>query len=167
MTHLSQYIASKLLDINERGTWVNPNTISKEDPKRNQKLLKQEEEIFQTARLINCAWFAGVVFSDYFSAILGFVRKGLTWSLNPFEEVRNSDHTFLERGKGNAVSVEFNCLYRWHATTSIEDEKWIAQAFSQFFGGKNPEEVTPQDFRVAAAKAQALEPDCEHWTFGG
>ncbi|KAH8108866.1 linoleate diol synthase [Phellopilus nigrolimitatus] len=160
------YIARKLLDINERGEWVDPDTISRDDPQRNRKLVKQEEEIFQTARLINCGWFAGVVFSDYFSAILGFVRLGLNWSLDPFQEIRKSDHTFVERGQGNAVSVEFNCLYRWHATTSVEDEKWTGQTFEKFFQGKNPEEVTPKDFRYAAAAAQQMDPGCEHWTFG-
>ena len=108
---------------------------------REKKIEKQDEEIFQIARLINCGWFANVVFSDYFSAILGLVRMGISWSLDPFQEIRKSDHTFVERGQGNACSVEFNCLYRWHATTSVEDEKWITQAFTAFFGGKNPEEV--------------------------
>ena len=51
-----------------------------------------------------------VVFSDYFSAILGFVRKGISWSLNPFEEIRKDDHTFVQRGEGNAVSVEVSLL---------------------------------------------------------
>ncbi|KAL5512887.1 hypothetical protein ACEPAH_3285 [Sanghuangporus vaninii] len=160
------FVARKLLDINERGTWVDPDTLRADDPKRDEKLKQQDEEIFQTARLINCGWFANVVFSDYFSAILGFVRMGISWSLNPFEEIRKSDHTFVERGQGNAVSVEFNCLYRWHATTSEEDEKWIAKSFQKFFGDKKPEELTPDDFKVAAAQAQKLEPDCEHWTFG-
>jgi hypothetical protein len=48
----------------------------------------------------------------------------------------------------------------------MEDEKWIGLAFSQFFGDKKPEEVTPMDFAKAAARAQATQPDCEHWTFG-
>lgn len=34
--------------------------------------------------MINCAWFGSCVFSDYFSAILGLVRQGNSWSLNPF-----------------------------------------------------------------------------------
>ena len=33
-------------------------------------------------------------------------------------------------------------MYRWHATTSIEDEQWIGAAFKQFFGDKQPEEVS-------------------------
>ena len=73
-----------LLQLNERGTWVDPDLIPKDDPQRQNKLLKQEEEIFQTARLINCGWFATVVFSDYFCSILGLVRDGNSWSLNPF-----------------------------------------------------------------------------------
>ena len=70
------------------------------------KLLEQEEELFQTARLINCGWFGTgihrftlwvvisltiflVVFSDYFSTILGLVRDGNAWSLEPFEVGRS------------------------------------------------------------------------------
>lgn len=79
-----QYIAKKLLEVNERGTFADPDSIPSDDPERSAKLLAQEEELFQTARLINCAWFASAVFSDYFSAILGLVRQGSNWSLNPF-----------------------------------------------------------------------------------
>jgi len=80
----AQYIANKLLEINERATYVNPDDISLEDPHRVKKLAAQEEDIFQTARLINCQWFGSAIFSDYFSSILGLVRQGSTWSLNPF-----------------------------------------------------------------------------------
>ena len=52
-----KYIAAKLLEINERGTFVDPATLSGDDPASKVKLLAQEEEIFQTARLINCGWF--------------------------------------------------------------------------------------------------------------
>lgn len=38
------------------------------------------------------------------------------------------DHELFERGRGNVCSVEFNCLYRWHATTSVEDEQWIGES---------------------------------------
>jgi linoleate 10R-lipoxygenase len=71
------------LEINERGTFVDPSTLTG-DPQKNARLLAQEEELFQTARLINCGWFGSVVFSDYFSCILGLVRDGNNWSLNPF-----------------------------------------------------------------------------------
>jgi hypothetical protein len=80
-----QYIAKKIYEINERGNYEDPATLSSTDPAKNKKLLEQDEEIFQTARLCNIAWFGSIVFSDYFSSILGLVRQGSTWSLNPFE----------------------------------------------------------------------------------
>jgi linoleate 10R-lipoxygenase len=55
-----------------------------DESQRIKKIADQEEEIFQTARLINCSWFGSTVFADYVSSILGFVRQGSTWSLNPF-----------------------------------------------------------------------------------
>ncbi|KAJ6619469.1 linoleate diol synthase [Mycena sp. CBHHK59/15] len=154
------YIAKKLFEINERGTYQDPKTLS------GTKLLAQDEELFQTAKLVNCGWFGSVVFSDYFSSILGLVREGSSWSLNPFGEIRSPDHSVFDRGQGNVCSVEFNCLYRWHATTSVEDEKWVGDVFKKIFDGKSPEEVTPADFQAAAQKVQAMQPDITHWTFG-
>ncbi|EGN96758.1 hypothetical protein SERLA73DRAFT_93339 [Serpula lacrymans var. lacrymans S7.3] len=153
------YIAKRLLEINERGKWFDPSTLTEA------KRVKQEEEIFQISRLINCAWFASVVFSDYFSAILGLVRYGNSWSLSPFGEIRNNDHSLFERGRGNACSVEFNCLYRWHATTSVQDEKWIQAQFEKVFPGKKPEDITVKDFYSTEAVLEASEPDIQHWTF--
>ncbi|KAH9479383.1 Linoleate 10R-lipoxygenase [Psilocybe cubensis] len=161
------YIAAKLLEINERGTYVDPATVSMDDPASKAKILAQEEEIFQIARLINCGWFGMIVFSDYFSTILGLVRDGSSWSLTPFDEIRLDDHSCFERGKGNQCSVEFNCLYRWHATTSQEDEQWTSKIFDQLFEGKPSDEVTVDDFKTAAMRAQRMQPDITHWTFGG
>lgn len=50
-----------------------------------------DEEIFQIAHLCNCAWFAAVVLFDYFSAILGFVRKGSNWSASEQHQRRVSE----------------------------------------------------------------------------
>lgn len=82
-------------------TWLTKNEKERDD---------QETDIFETARLINCAWFASAVFADYVAAILGLVRQGSSWSLNPFEEMRNADHSLFERGKGNSCSVEVGAL---------------------------------------------------------
>ncbi|KAG1827565.1 heme peroxidase [Suillus subaureus] len=158
------YIARRLLEINERGTWKDPAQHSVSQA----QLDKQDEEIFQIARLNNCAWFAAIVFSDYFSCILGIVRQGSSWSLEPFDEIRNNDHQIFERGRGNACSVEFNCLYRWHATTSVEDEEWLTLQFQQLFPTKNPEEITLKDFYQAAAQLEDMEMrmHLDKWTFG-
>jgi hypothetical protein len=155
------YIAAKLLEINERETFMDP------PPTDKNKLLQQEEEIFQTARLINCGWFGTVVFSDYFSTILGLVRYGNSWSLQPFEEIRNDDHSLFERGRGNVCSVEFNCLYRWHATTSQADEQWTKGVFNKLFDGKPVEEITIADFGRIAYEAEKSLGDPTQWTFGG
>lgn len=77
---LLKYIASRLLDINEGGTFRDPRSFTPQDP----DLLKQDEHIFQVARLNNSTWCASIVFSDYLGAILGMVRDGNNWSLNPF-----------------------------------------------------------------------------------
>jgi len=160
------FIAKKLLEINERGTWKDPDSIPVETPNRTEILLQQEEEIFQTARCCNCGWFASIVFSDYFSAILGMVRYGSSWSLDPFSEFRKEDHSIFERGRGNICSVEFNCLYRWHATTSLEDEAWVNQLMSQTFPNKKPDDVSPEDFKKTLSVIQKTQPDVTHWTFG-
>jgi linoleate 10R-lipoxygenase len=134
------YIAKKLLEINERGHYIDPSKPT-DDPDWKKKLPDQDEEIFQIARLVNCTWFASVVFSDYFSCILGLVRDGSSWSLDPFSEIRNEDHSMFQRGQGNVCSVEFNCLYRWHATTSVEDAQWVETVFHQLFPGLTPEQA--------------------------
>ncbi|KIJ55788.1 hypothetical protein M422DRAFT_152180 [Sphaerobolus stellatus SS14] len=163
------YIAQKLLEINERGTWVDPATkLTGDDPKIVKKRLAQDEEIFQTARLINCTWFAQVVFSDYFSSILGLVRDGSAWSLNPFAEIRKDDHTMVERGMGNAVSVEFNLLYRWHPTMSLGDVQWTEAVFKKTFGNKPFDQITPEDFGRVMAQIQANDVKSPaDWDFGG
>jgi linoleate 10R-lipoxygenase len=94
------------------------------------------------------------------------------------------DHSLFERGRGNVVSVEFNCLYRWHATTSVEDAEWIQKQLEVFFPGKDindvstkssamfkiltfPPQVTFNDFKKAMAVYQAREDkDASHWVFG-
>ncbi|GJE95217.1 linoleate dioxygenase-like and cytochrome P450 domain-containing protein [Phanerochaete sordida] len=160
------YIARKLLEINERGTYTDPDAIPIKDRQRAAKLAAQDEDLFQTARLVNCGWFASAIFSDYFSAILGLVRQGSSWSLNPFGEIRNQDHTLFERGRGNVCSVEFNCLYRWHAATSQHDEAWVGQTMANLFGNRDPDTLTPTDLKNAMRQIQAAQPDATRWTFG-
>ncbi|KAJ3989347.1 linoleate diol synthase [Lentinula detonsa] len=154
------YIVKKIFDINERRKYQDPSTLSEK------ARAAQDEELFQTARLCNCGWFGTAIFSDYVSCILGLVRQGSNWSLNPFGEMRNLDHSEFERGRGNSCSVEFNCLYRWHATTSKEDEQWTLQMMKQIWPDKPIEELTPRDFVMGAKQAMGNLPDVSHWTFG-
>jgi linoleate 10R-lipoxygenase len=66
-----------------------------------------------------------IILRDYVGAILGLTRDGLSWRLNPLETMRDESHSFSPVGEGNVVSIEFNQLYRWHATTSEPDAKWM------------------------------------------
>ncbi|KAF9512279.1 hypothetical protein BS47DRAFT_1394408 [Hydnum rufescens UP504] len=129
------YIADILLSINQRGSWT---ADLKSLAANKKKLLKQDEEIFQTARLINSAFYANVVLSDYLAGILGTQRDALSWSLDIGSEWREGDRTLLERGRGNSCSVEFNTLYRWHATLSLDDATYIEHAFEGIFNRGQP-----------------------------
>ena len=55
--------------------------------------------------------------------------------------MRELDHEFVPVGQGNVVSVEFNLLYRWHATLSEQDTTWTTNMFNRLFEDKNPGEV--------------------------
>ncbi|CAE6443003.1 unnamed protein product [Rhizoctonia solani] len=129
-------------------------------------LEEQDHVIFNTARLINCGFFMHIIISDYIGAILGLTREGSSYSLNPLEEIRGSSHEFVGRGEGNSCSVEFNLLYRWHATLSAADEKWTAQMMKSKFGDVDPNDITLQMFMEQAAKDKlTAQTDVKTWTF--
>ncbi|THH11068.1 hypothetical protein EW145_g888 [Phellinidium pouzarii] len=155
------YIANMLLQINERQRWTNPPPT---DPK---KRAQQDEEIFQTARLVNCGHFIALIFGDYVAGFLGLGRDGCTWSMDPFDPIRTQAGDIIPRGQGNHVSVEFNVLYRWHATTAQKDIEWTEDEFNRFFKGKPLDKVTLDDFRSAAIGIfQTIEADPKVRTFG-
>ena len=39
------------------------------------------------------------------------------------------------------MSIEFNLLYRWHATVSEEDAAWTEKHFAETMPGVNPKTV--------------------------
>ncbi|KAF8878550.1 heme peroxidase [Infundibulicybe gibba] len=133
------YIADNLLKINERGRWVDP-------PPTDEALrVKQDEEIFQTARLVNGGHFMSLIMGDYVAGFLG-LSEGNAWSMNAFDPIKGKNGIEVTRGQGNHCSVEFNVIYRWHATTSQVDEKWTEDVFNKLFKNKPFEELTLQDF---------------------
>ena len=75
-------MAEKILCINENGNLKNPPPT---DPKA------QDEEIFQRARLVNTGYFIQVILRDYVGAILGLVRDGSPWRLDPLMVNRKDD----------------------------------------------------------------------------
>ncbi|KAG7089000.1 hypothetical protein E1B28_012947 [Marasmius oreades] len=156
------YIANKILSINEFRGYKNPLELNEKERK------SQDDEIFNRARLVNSAYFVQVILGDYVGAILGQVRDGQDWRLNPLVEMRQVNHELAPRGEGNAVSIEFNLLYRWHATLSREDEGWTEAMLQKYLGqDADLSTVTPTQFYVAAVKALQYPDDPREWTFNG
>ncbi|KAG6890061.1 hypothetical protein C0992_003159 [Termitomyces sp. T32_za158] len=118
------YIAKKILKINECRRWSDP------PPADPEKLALQDEEIFQTARLIK------------------------------------TNDLKVDRGLGNHVSVEFNVIYRWHATISAKSEKWTEDAFRKVFGDKPFEELSLKDIGMLS-KALEVTSEPSERTFAG
>lgn len=151
-----------LLSINEKKKWRDPDSLNADDRKR------QDEEIFQTARLVNCGHFMALIFGDYVAGFLGLTRDGCTWSMNPFDIIHKTDSPgdLVSRGTGNHVSVEFNVLYRWHATTAQKDIIWTEDEMKRLFRGKALDELDLMDFKVAVKEAfSTTEPDPRKRTF--
>ncbi|KAJ7584626.1 heme peroxidase [Mycena floridula] len=154
------YVATMLLKINERKKWSDPPPT---DPALR---AAQDEEIFQTARLINGGHFMSLIMGDYVAGFLG-LSEGNAWNMNAFDPIKNKG-VEVERGQGNHCSVEFNVLYRWHATTSAADEKWTADFFNKTFNNKPFDQLTLQDFGGAFMKILGtIEKDPSKRSFGG
>ena len=65
---LTPTLRDKLLEINERQRWVNPSQVEKWGKLSDEQKMQQDNQIFNTARLINCGHFAFAVFGDYLSS---------------------------------------------------------------------------------------------------
>ncbi|KAG8780137.1 hypothetical protein FRC12_023407 [Ceratobasidium sp. 428] len=130
-------------------------------------LEEQDHVLFNTARLINCGFFMNIITSDYISTILGLACVDSSYSLNSFEEIRGENDQFIGRGQGNTCSVEFNLLYRWHATLSAADEKWTEEMMKKQFGVDDPTKITWVDFVKKTADDKFLPKiqDITQWTF--
>jgi hypothetical protein len=132
-------------------------------------ICRQDEDIFQLSRNINVGFFASVVLKDYVSAILNTPRANSEWSLNLGKEIKKSGKR-LDRGTGNAVSVEFTVLYHWHAALSAADDKWMEDLIREIFPDlASLDDVTTDMFQkimmVHGHKLMSTPPRL--WTFGG
>lgn len=107
------YIAKKLLEINEN------ERFSYGPGKRLATVEEQDEKLFQTSRLINNGCYANIIIHDYIRTIIG-TSADSDFVLDPFATPSNPIY-------GNAVSIEFNAIYRWHAGIGEKDSAWIAE----------------------------------------
>lgn len=130
------FIAEKILKINERGRWQDP-------PPKDSAL--QDEEIFQTARLINCGHFMSTIIGDYVANFVG-LSEGTNVTLDPFSPIK-TEQLVVERGRGNHVSADFNILYRWHAVLSEQDREWSEKTLSKIFDNKPWNDIGPEELK--------------------
>jgi len=76
---------------------------------------EQDEELFQTSRLVNNACFVNVLVTSYVPILQG-IPDDNPFFIDPlFNPKPDTSH-------GNQVSMEFNLLYRWHSGVSESDE---------------------------------------------
>ncbi|KAG8709377.1 hypothetical protein FRC11_005607 [Ceratobasidium sp. 423] len=163
------YIADTILGINEQGKWRNP------PPEDAGERAAQDEEIFQTARLVNCGSFMSVILGDYVAGFLGLGRNGSSWAMQPFDPFKGPNNLPVDRGQGNHVSVEFNLLYRWHSVPSDDDEEWTLGVFKKLFGDRSFGSLTLADFYEALGRLKTgavhpdliIEPEPRKRNFGG
>ncbi|GAA5864064.1 hypothetical protein JCM1840_000691 [Sporobolomyces johnsonii] len=155
------WIVDKLLEINQNGRFQPVESLDDAGKK------KQDEDLFQIARLVNCGWFLQVVFQDYIRVILNVNRTESTWSLVPTNEIKSIVGGEVPRATGNAVSVEFNILYRWHAAISQKDTVWIEGLMRRY--SQTPfEEMTEKDFEdIYQGLSREMGKEPRKWTFGG
>lgn len=153
------FVAERIFNINEGKNFKDP-AILTDDEK-----ITQDDEIFHRSRLVNCGYFMNIILGDYVGAILGLVRDQSDWRLDPLMTIRELSHNFAPVGEGNVVSVEFNLLYRWHATLSEQDTAWTESVFNEIFEGNDLSKITIRDFKEAAHKHLIPPKDVKAWTF--
>ncbi|ORX79734.1 heme peroxidase [Basidiobolus meristosporus CBS 931.73] len=105
------FIAQKLLEINQDNRF---------SANRGEDV--QDEHLFQTARLINGACYANLILHNYVRCILG-LPADTDFTLDPLMEPPKSDSR-----NGNAVSLEFNFVYRWHSALGEKDTRWLEES---------------------------------------
>ncbi|ORZ11462.1 heme peroxidase [Absidia repens] len=106
------YAAKHLLDINENGRFnYGPGEMLA-------TVEEQDEELFQTARLINNACFRNIIIHEYLRSIFGSDQDS-DFVFDPLQQ------PLAPPIYGNEVSIEFNVIYRWHAALGKQDEEWL------------------------------------------
>ncbi|EGP87976.1 unnamed protein product [Zymoseptoria tritici ST99CH_1A5] len=163
------FVADMLSKINEGGRFnLKPVPADAEDPKMAAKA--QDEDLFQTARLVVNGLYINVCLHDYLRALTNTHHSDSTWTLDPRVEIPGSAlKSETARGIGNQVSTEFNLMYRFHSVISQKDEKWFEEFFAKESKLKKPlSECTPREVLIALQKFEGtIDEDPSKRTFAG
>jgi hypothetical protein len=130
---------------------------------------KRDNDLFQTGRLITCGLYVNIILRDYVRVILNLNRTDTTWNLDPREQFFSAfDSEGIPKGVGNQVSMEFNLIYRWHATISNTNEAWVNDFMKKLWPDQEPSELTQtQLFEGFKRWGHSLDSDPGKWTFAG
>ncbi|GIZ44782.1 hypothetical protein CKM354_000797100 [Cercospora kikuchii] len=139
------FVADMILKINEGGRFN-----LKPGPEA-EALKQQDEDLFQTARLIVNGLYINICLHDYLRALTNTHHSDSTWTLDPRIEIPGGAlKSDTPRGIGNQVSTEFNLMYRFHSTVSKRDEKWFEDFFGEIGNFDKPlSEATPREMLLA------------------
>ncbi|KKY15413.1 putative prostaglandin g h synthase 2 cyclooxygenase pgh2 cox2 [Diplodia seriata] len=141
------YVADVLLKINEGGRFTL--VPGETDEEKAAAIAKQDNDLFQTARLIVGGLYINISLHDYLRGLTNCHHSATDWTLDPrIAASRLFDPDGIPRGVGNQVSAEFNLLYRFHSIISKKDETWLNEFLSSLFPGSSKplDELTPQEF---------------------
>ncbi|KAI5810761.1 fatty acid oxygenase, partial [Pyronema omphalodes] len=148
------YAAGQLAIINEGGRFTKPTLkpeVTKEESEAYEKAMSNyDEHLFQTARLVTTGLYINIILNDYVKNILNFNRSTSSWTLDPrgnFGQMYDQS-TMIPAGVGNAVSVEFNLIYRWHACVSTRDEKWTEDFFKDEMGVSDASKISIEQLQA-------------------
>ncbi|KAF8540122.1 heme peroxidase, partial [Trichophaea hybrida] len=160
------HVVEKLATINEGGRFsLNPR-LPKEAAEK-----KQDEDLFQTGRLVTCGLYISISLHDYIRGIGNLNHSTSDWTLDPRVEIGPSvfDKDGTPRGIGNQVSCEFNLLYRFHSGVSKRDEKWTEDFYRELFPVSDTHKLTmPQLMEgLAIFEKHVSEKPPHERTFGG
>lgn len=147
------YVVEQLASINEGGRFTKP------DESNTTAYEKYDNNLFQTGRLVTCGLYINIILKDYVRTILNINRTDSVWSLDPRAEIKSG---LLgqepAQATGNQVSAEFNLVYRWHACISERDQRWTENKYKELFPGKDPHQVSIQDFVQELSRWEASLP---------
>lgn len=108
--------------------------------------------------------------NDYVKNILNFNRTESSWTLDPRGDYGQvyDQAKMIPSGVGNAVSVEFNLIYRWHACISERDVKWTEDFMRDSVKISDPATISVEELqKKLKAWGHSIPKDPAERTFGG